>query len=89
MIKTHVGWFMGGMALTLALALSGGCSKKVTSASVRGDMSPALASLTETQEQRANTHAATWDLNTRQAWDDVDRILFNDRPMRLTIYPIP
>lgn len=89
MIKLRVGWLMGAMVLALALVLSVGCSKKVTGASVRGDMSPALASLSETDEQRLNTHAKTWDVNTRQVWNDVDRIFFNDRPLRLSIYPIP
>ena len=77
--------------LTAGIAFSGGCasSDEITAESVRRNMSPNLHSLAETNEQRKNNRTHAWDVNGRSAWDDIDRILFNDRPMRLSIYTIP
>ena len=81
-----MGWVL---ALMLMLVVAGGCSQNITSETIRKDVSPTLETLVETSGERKNRHAKTWDVNTSQIWDDIDRILFNDRPLRMTKYPIP
>lgn len=77
-------------AASVALALCSGCSQgKITAGTIRRNMSPDLESLAKTHEMRLNDRAKTWDVNARQIWDDIDGILFLDRPLRLSRYPIP
>ena len=76
--------------LSAAIVFSAGCAanKEITPEMVRRNMSPGLESLANTYQQRENNRANAWDVNGRSAWDDIDKILFNDRPMRLSIYTI-
>lgn len=79
--------------LSVAVAFSVGCtasqqSTQITAESIRKHLSPNLESLANTYQQRENNRANAWDVNERSAWDDIDKMLFNDRPMRLSIYPI-
>ena len=77
------------LALLAPLGVAGCTDSRITAEKVRADMSPGLETLTEASEQRKNRHAKTWDVNTRQIWDDIDMILFDDRPLHLTKSPIP
>jgi AmiR/NasT family two-component response regulator len=74
----------------LALGLmSVGCSSdKITAESVRADASPDLQSVAMNNEQLKNRTARAIDTTARQVWDDIDSIMFWDRPMRMTKYPI-
>ncbi len=78
-----------GLLVLTAMICAGGCSQKVTPEGVRRNLSPEFETLGETKGMRANRHAEVIDLNLRQIPDDIDRILFLDRPMRMTTYPLP
>ena len=76
-------------ALALMCTLIGGCtSGAITGADVRADMSPELTSVAHTSEQMKNRKARTYDTNMRQIHDDIATILLEDRPSRLTHYPL-
>ncbi len=69
--------------------MSVGCSSdEITAASVRADASPDLESVALNREQLNNRTARAIDTTERQIWDDIDAIMFFDRPMRMTKYPI-
>jgi hypothetical protein len=69
--------------------ISVGCqSDKITAASVRANPSPDLTSVALNREQMDNRSARAMDTTMRQVWDDFDAIMFLDKPMRLTKYPI-
>jgi hypothetical protein len=74
--------------LALALMASGCSSDKITADSVRADPSPDLQSVALNNEQLKNRTARALDTTARQVWDDIDAIMFWDRPMRMTKYPI-
>ena len=76
-------------AMLLTLLLIGGCSQKITAATVRRNLTPELETLSLTHEQRLNVHARTKNLGWRQLESDLDRLLLLDRPVRLTRYPVP
>ncbi|MCE9591515.1 MAG: hypothetical protein K8S99_13435 [Planctomycetes bacterium] len=77
------------LCVVLVAVAVGGCSNKITGDSVRGDMSPELGGLASTREQSKTTHAHSMDTTGRQFWDDVDKFLLIDRPLRLSRYPVP
>jgi hypothetical protein len=62
---------------------------RITASDVRWNMSPELATLEATKEESKNNHARVIDTNTRQIWNDLDRILLLDRPSHLSLYSIP
>jgi hypothetical protein len=75
-----------------AVTLSGGCAAKeepITAAMLRKDPSPNMESLAFTHEERLNNEAESWNINWRSAVGTADRIMFNDRPHRMSIHPIP
>lgn len=55
----------------------------------RMEMSPGFETIALSHEQKLVRHARTLDTNSRQLVDDLDRLLLIDRPMRMSIYPIP
>lgn len=73
----------------LAVAMIGGCSQKITASSVRSNPSPELQSMALTHEQRKNNISRSKDITKRQVWDDFDSIMLQDRPSRLSRYPVP
>lgn len=62
---------------------------RITAADVRWDMSPELSTLDSTPGESKNNHARVIDTNTRQIWNDLDRILLLDRPSHLSLYSVP
>ena len=75
-----------------AATLSGGCAAKeepITAEMLRKDLSPNMESLAFTHEERLNNKAKSWHINWRSAVGTADRIMFNDRPFRMSIHPIP
>lgn len=66
-----------------------GCSGPDASQQGHMEMSPGFETIALSHEQNAVRHARTLDTNSRQLVDDIDRILLIDRPMRMSIYPIP
>lgn len=78
---------LAACALTLWTAV--GCQKQITADGVRGDMSPGLNSIAESNQQRKNRHARTFDTNLRQIPDDIDTLLLLERPVRMSPYVIP
>ncbi|QNN23647.1 hypothetical protein HED60_15645 [Planctomycetales bacterium ZRK34] len=62
---------------------------RITADDVRWDMSPELSTLDATPEESKNNHARVIDTNTRQIWNDLDRILLLDRPSHLSLYSVP
>ncbi|MDP7070374.1 MAG: hypothetical protein QF561_03385 [Phycisphaerales bacterium] len=77
-------------ATLLALAL-GGCSsnpERVSTSSIRGNLTPELRGTTETQWDIDNNMAIVGNVNLRQASDDLGRIFLMDQPSILSPYPI-
>jgi hypothetical protein len=66
-----------------------GCQQPVTAENVRSDLTPELQSVAMSSEQRKNNINRTIDTNLREVWDDFDAVLFLDRPLRMSRYPIP
>ncbi len=79
------------LCLILLMGLGfGGCAAKNQAAeAVRKDLSPTRESMAMSPEERLNRRAQTWDVNVRQIPDDWDAFWFDDRPMRMSIYPVP
>ncbi|MEM6551881.1 MAG: hypothetical protein AAF750_07115 [Planctomycetota bacterium] len=71
------------------LALSTGCSSKVTSGDIRSNPSPELYSTAKTHEEHRNDVAQVVDWNVRSMRDDWNRLLLLERGSRLTLYPAP
>ncbi|MEM6853287.1 MAG: hypothetical protein AAF593_02660 [Planctomycetota bacterium] len=70
--------------LAAALLLAGGCATGYS-----GDLTPELASLTQSEEQDANQYARVIDNNTRSIWDDLSRLFFLDKTSRLNPNVMP
>lgn len=79
----------GGLLVLGGGLMAAGCQQPVTADRVRSNPTPELESISMSTEQRKNAHARTVDTNLRQLWDDFDSVLFLDRPLRLSRYPIP
>lgn len=73
----------------LFLGSSGCGNKEITASYARNNLSPELQSMAESKEQRKNRHARTFDTNLRQIPNDWDAIWLLERPVRLSVYPIP
>ena len=67
-----------------ALLLASGCAT-----SYGTDLTPELASLSQTEEQDANQYARVIDNNTRSIWDDFARLLLLDKNSRLNPVLLP
>lgn len=67
-----------------AILLAGGCASSYSS-----DLTPELASLTQTEQQDANQYARVIDNNTRSIWDDFARLLLLDKNSRLNPVLMP
>lgn len=89
MTKMH--WsLLAGVSMVACLLFGGACSRDtITASMIRQDMSPEMESMALTHGQRLNRRAKVWDVNARQIWDDIDVILLEDRPLRLSRYPVP
>ncbi len=74
--------------MVLGLMATGCSSDEITAESVRADASPDLQSVAMNEQQLKNRTARAIDTTARQVWDDIDAIMFWDRPMRMTKYPI-
>ena len=63
--------------------------ERITVDTVTRDMSPELATRSETRDEGRIRQARTIDTNTRTIWDDLRTILLLDRPSRQSLYPTP
>lgn len=70
--------FVGAMLLATGCATSYGT-----------DLTPELASYSQSEEQDANTYARVIDNNTRTIWDDFARFLLIDKTSRLNPAVVP
>ena len=77
--------------LVIALgSMVGGCAAPLQPVQeVRSSLSPNRDGIPLSLGERLNRRAQTRDLNTRQIPDDWDSIWLNDRPLRMSLYPIP
>ena len=82
-------FFAFSLTLMVSLMSLGGCANKVTGDDVRANPSPMLKSIAHTDQQLKNRGAYSRDTTMRQFWDDVDAFFLQDRPLRLSKYPIP
>ena len=79
-----------GRGLVILSVLSvGGCSEPTKIEALRGNMSPEFETVALSHEQRLNRQARAIDTTARQFHDDWDGFFLIDRPLRLSIYPIP
>ena len=79
-----------GASLILGFVMAAGCANdQITAGSVRRDMSPELSTLAMTRQQQKNTNARAIDTTWRQIGDDLDKLFFFNRPLRLNEYRIP
>lgn len=78
------------LALPLAAGLFAtvGCSSSGISA-LRSDPTPELLTSVESPTESANSYAITKNLNLRMMLDDAARVIYIDRPSRLSPAPIP
>ncbi len=83
--------YLLGVSLVAAplLLSQGGCSHQITADSVRSNMSPEMETMAQTSEQRKNEVARAVDTNLRQLNNDWDSFWLLDRPLRLSMYPVP
>lgn len=72
---------------TLLLGTSGCAATKAER--IRANYTPYLDSVAFNSEQDRNTQARVIDHNTRNIWDDLNKILLLDEPSRLSAYYIP
>jgi hypothetical protein len=74
----------------LALPLAAGCSSNpnsVSISSIRGNLTPEVKGVSETNYDQANNQAIIENIQWREASDDIDRILLLDQPSTLSPYP--
>lgn len=78
------------LALPLAAGLltASGCNSTGISA-LRRDPTPELLTSVESPTESANSYAITKNLNLRMMLDDAARMIYIDRPSRLSPAPIP
>jgi len=74
------------VVLTGVLLVTVGCT---TAERQRLNMSPELRTMAQTQQTRWNRIARSVDTDSRQFWDDLDRVLLLDRPVITSRFPIP
>ena len=75
----------------LALPLTAGCSSNpnnVSISSIRGNLTPEVKGVSETNYDQANNQAIIENIQWREASDDLDRIFLLDQPSTLSPYPI-
>lgn len=75
----------------LALPVTVGCSSSpnnVSISSIRGNLTPEVKGVSETNYNQANNQAIIESIQWREAADDIDRILLLDQPSTLSRYPI-
>ena len=63
--------------------------KPMTLDDVLHNMSPELATRTDTKDELRIRRAKIVDINTRTVWDDLNEMFFLDRPSRLSMTPSP
>ena len=83
--------WVAAVLVATAFLFAGGCAKKptpITGEYARKHISPDMHNLALTVEMRENRKARADDTILRQLNDDVDMIWFQDRPLRLTRYPV-
>lgn len=79
-----------GLGATALLALcASGCSKGGRVDAYRLDPTPNVDTMSETPDEIANKTTATFDTNFRELNEDLGRLLYLDRPSRLTPKPVP
>lgn len=81
-----------GVVLAGGLMLAGGCGPKENSFTVerlRGELSSSYQGMANTKDERLNNTVRGRNFMKRQIIDEVDAAFFNDRPLRLSKYPIP
>lgn len=80
---------------SLALATLSGCMTNQSSsaaadrARITRNITPELLTLNETHLQAENRVLLTFNTNMRMYWSDWSRVLYIDRPSRLTNAPMP
>lgn len=83
-----------GVFGVFTLLVLGACSQSpnirpVTLREVLQEMSPEFETVAYSHDQRIAQQARAIDTNLRGLNDDVDRFLLIDRPLRMSMYPIP
>ncbi|QKK07033.1 MAG: hypothetical protein HND58_01885 [Planctomycetota bacterium] len=80
---------------TLAAAAVTGCSTASSNADyaqaerIRADLTPELDTLYQRPDDMSNAFTVMLDENGRMIWQDLGRVLYTDRPSRLTREPVP
>ena len=72
----------------LGCQASGGADSGINVENMLSDMSPGFETVGLSHQQRLIRQARAVDLDARQLADDLDHLLFLDRPLRMSIYPI-
>lgn len=88
MLARNTALLFCGLALLVTLSAAG-CSQPTVLEALRMDMSPGFETMAFSHDQRLYHHARSLDTLNRQLRDDLDKLLFVDRPLRLSPYPIP
>ena len=81
-----------GAALVGGLMLNSGCGARerlITAERLRSELSPSYQGMANTRDERLDNKARGLNLMRRQMTDEIDAALFNDRPLRLSKYPVP
>ncbi len=76
-------------ALMLVACSSGQIKHAGDAGKIRSHPSPAMMSLAKRPSDNYNTLAISKDTNLRMIWEDGARLLYIDRPSKLTPKPIP
>ena len=78
-------------AACLWMMVGGGCGLNMTKVDkqILTDYSPEWGTMLDSREQRVYRAVNSLDTDFRQFNDDLDSVLFLDRPMRLTRMPMP
>jgi len=81
---------LGLACLMLTLVGVTGCeSDPYSPEAVRKNLMPEMQSLARTKEQWKNVRARTFNTNSRQMYEDWNAIMLFDRPVWMSIYPVP
>lgn len=76
-------------ALMLVACSSGSVHHAGDAGKIRSHPSPAMMSLAKRQSDNLNSLAVMKDTNMRMIWEDGARVLYIDRPSKLSPKPIP
>lgn len=76
-------------ALMLVACSSGQVKHAGDAGKIRSHPSPAMMSLAKRHSDNLNSLAVTKDTNLRMFWEDGARMLYIDRPTKLSPKPIP